>query len=70
MKKKDYKTPSTMIMNMHIESEIMSTSSTSNINNATTPDPYPDLVVDGETNTADSRRKSLWDDPEEEEDLY
>lgn len=64
MNKIAYIAPSANVVDIHLESGVM----TGSIKTTQTPTGFPDLEVNGETTTADSRRKDIWTDPEEEEE--
>jgi len=68
MKKNVYKTPSVEVIDTVLATCVLNTGSSS-IGGVETPVDYPELPTGGETTVADSRRKSLWDDPDEEEDF-
>lgn len=65
MNKIAYIAPSANVVDIHLESGVM----TGSIKTTQTPSGFPDLEVSDETTTsADSRRKDIWTDPEEEEE--
>lgn len=63
--KKNYTSPLMETVDINLEAGVLTGNS---IKQTTTPSNYPDLEVGGETTTADSRRKDIWTDPEEEEE--